>query len=31
MKEDYKNKMIDKGRYSVVDINENQLTEEEMK
>lgn len=31
MKEDYKNKMIDKSRYSVVNINENQLTEEEMK
>ena len=31
MKEDYKNKMIDKSRYSVVNINEKQLTEEEMK
>ena len=31
MKEKYKNKMLDKSRYSVVNINENQLTEEEMK
>jgi len=31
MKEDYKNKMIDKSRYSVVNINDNKMTEEEMK
>ena len=31
MKEDYKNKMIYKSRYSVVNINDNKMTEEEMK
>lgn len=31
MKENYKNKMIDKSRYSVVTINDNKMTEEEMK
>lgn len=31
MKEEYKNKMIDKSRYSIVDINDIKLTEEEIK
>jgi hypothetical protein len=31
MEEKYKNKMIDKSRYSVVNINDNKMSEEEMK